>query len=385
MAKELKIATFENGELRIPIESGKGSEAVLSLPLSRLLLKVVKVPIDADPVEISTPILKSISPFPDEDLSVSCELVRETEFGSVVIAGAMPESAAEDIAEKLDAEKISVVKIDATVLGALRMLWSNINTDDGCRRLIKLKSPDCTSLIVLDGDMPVSIRAVTNESNMAREQMLSLLEAEDFNGSSPMVETIEREIGDEAFEGILERSAEESSLNAMPESWREVLHENRFKSKLVKNLCVAVGVWLLSLGIVFAVPVAYDLMTEHVKKLCAQHSRAYRAVREKKAKTELVRKYSDHSRGALEIMKALSDRLPEGITLLSWSYVRDEGLSLRGESDGQDLVLQFKDALVEIGGDEKLFPVVNLGGFSSAKGGKQRFDIECSSVAEEEE
>ena len=100
---------------------------------------------------------------------------------------------------------------------------------------------------------------------------------------------------------------------------------------------------------------------------------------------ELVRKYSDHSRGALEIMKALSDRLPEGITLLSWSYVRDEGLSLRGESDGQDLVLQFKDALVEIGGDEKLFPVVNLGGFSSAKGGKQRFDIECSSVAEEEE
>lgn len=385
MAKEIKVVTFESGQLSIPVNGGKGREAALSLPLSRLLVKVVKVPVGADPVEVATPALKAISPFPDEDLTVGCELVRETESGSVVIAAALPEGSADDIAEALDDAKISVVRIDATVLGQLRMMWNEINVSDSRRRLLKLKSADCTGIIVLDGDMPCAVRTVTDESSMERQQMLALLEAEDFNGPKSLAETIEREIDERAFAGIAERSEDPMSLDAMPESWREVLRESRFKAKLVKNVAVAMGLWLLALAVMFGVPVGYGFMTERTRKLCIEHSRAYRAVKEKKAKTELVRKYSDHSRGALEIMKAVSDSLPDGITLQSWSYARDEGLRLRGESDGQDMVLQFKDALVEMGGEDKLFTSVKLGGFSSAKGGKQRFDIECSSLAEEEE
>ena len=385
MAKDFNVVTFECGELSEPVSGAKGREATLSLPLSRLLVKVVKVPSETDPVEYSTPFIKAISPFPDESLSVGCEVVRTTEQYSVVIAAALPESAAEDIAEALDAAKKNIVRIDATVFGALRAMWKDINVADGRRRVLKLKSPECTSIVVLDGDMPCSIRAAVDSSQIERQTMLSLLEAEDFNGSKDVFETLERDISETAFAGVAERSAEGGCLDVLPESWREVLKETRFKAKLVKNIAVAVGLWLLVLAVMFGVPAGYGFMTDHVKDLCRRHARDYREVREKRAKTELVRKYSDRTRGALEIMKAVSDSLPAGITLIGWSYVHGESLRVRGESEGQDIALQFKDALVELGGDDPLFPSVKIGGFSSIKGGGQRFDIECASVAEEEE
>ena len=50
-------------------------------------------------------------------------------------------------------------------------------------------------------------------------------------------------------------------------------------------------------------------------------------------KVKVVQKYSDHSRGALEIMKAVSDclPLPDGadsscIELSSWSFKREDGV-----------------------------------------------------------
>ena len=246
------------------------------------------------------------------------------------------------------------------------------------RRMVVLKSGEGTSLIVLDGDMPCSIRAVSTDCDMKRETMLSLLEAEDFSGPAELSGTVEREIDvDAALAGVADRSDEPDALNAIPESWQQVLEESRFKAKLMRNLAVAGGIWILVMAILFGVPVAYGFMTDHVKSLSKAHSVQYKAVADKKAKVKVVRQYSDHTRGALEIMKAVSDRLPEGITLSSWEFTRDDGIRLRGDSDGSAPVYEFKDALVEMGGDDPVFKVVELGSMSSQKDGRQKFDLDC--------
>jgi hypothetical protein len=104
-------------------------------------------------------------------------------------------------------------------------------------------------------------------------------------------------------------------------------------------------------------------------------------------KVKLVKKYSDHTCGALEIMKALSDRLPEGIELSSWHFERndsensDGGVTVSGEADSAALVYQFKNSLIESG----MFARVELQGPSAGRGGRQRFDIECLFEAEEDE
>ena len=437
MSIEAQVAAFEGGKLRVLASGEKSREAVLALPLNRLLVKMVRVAPDEDPVAVSEPILKQMSPFPDDALTVSCEIVRDDEKGRVVIAAALPESAADDIGEQLDAEKLSVVRIDSLTLGQLRGVWNALG-ESSARRLVLFDSPDCLSCIVLDGDQPSAIRAITDRTNLWREVTLSLLEAEDFGGAKKIDEIIvvEQDNGEEvsrplqsgegdslsrsgqetaspldedpfnslaafapirriaigsdaALVGVAERSADEGALNALPESWRELLEETRFKRKLVKCLAIAGGFWLLIMATLFGVPMAYGFMTDHQKSLSRQHQRQYAAVKEMKAKVDLIHKYSDHARGALEIMKALSDRLPEGITLSAWNYKRDEGVRVSGDAEAAEDVYKFKDVMDEMtdgeGGEgERIFGTVELNGPTPTKGG-HRFDLDCQYKTEEEE
>lgn len=415
MAESIQVVAFEGGELRPLGPEIVPGEAVLALPLSRLVVKMVRVPEEADAVETASGILSAISPFPDEPLTVSCETVRETEKGRVVLAAALPEGAADDIADALDAAKINVTRVDILSLGELRGLWSQLSDGRvGVRRLVLLKSVDCLSLFVLDDDQPSAVRAITSEGDLRREVMLSLLEAEDFGGAKPLAEIVVTgdvdvaglesfapvrriEAGEDrvalALKGVEERSGEASSLDALPESWREVLEETRFKAKLKKFLAIAGGIWAFVMLVLFGVPVVFGLLTDRQKGLCREHSRQYKSVLAMKEKVDLVRKYSDHARGALETMKMVSDLLPlpEGsdsscIELNSWNFRREDGeraggVKFSGEADSTALVYQFKDALVDCG----LFAQVDLQGPSAGKGGRQRFDIDCRFEGEEEE
>ena len=198
------------------------------------------------------------------------------------------------------------------------------------------------------------------------------------------------EVGsDAALVGVAERAADEGGLNALPESWRELLEETRFKRKLTKYLAVAGGVWLLAMATLFGVPMVYNFMTDHQKSLSKQHQRQYAAVKEMKAKVDLIHKYSDHARGALEIMKALSDRLPDGITLSAWNYKREDGVRVSGDAETAEDVYKFKDKMDamsdgEDGEGERIFGTVDLNGPNASKGG-YRFDLDCQYKTEEEE
>ena len=383
-----RVAVYENGEVRDVCFGESSDDVVLALPLTRLILQVLRVPSGEDPVAYATPRLNALSPFPDESLAVSCETVRETEKGTVVIAAALPESSADDIAEALDAHKFNVTRVDSLELGQLRAGWTRLAVADGRRRLIKIKTAGATALLVLDGDQPLSIRSVSDAAALQREEMLSLLQAEDFGGPSELAETVELAEDDEALAGVAARSVEEGTLNALPESWATVLAETRFKAKLKTRLALAGVLWLMIMGVLFGVPIGYGYLTDHQKGLSKAHARQYREVSEVKAKVELVSKYSDHARGALEIMKAVSDLLPEGIELTGWTFKRDEGVRVTGEADEAGEVYVFKDAMSKLaygedGEGEKVFPTVNLKGPSASKN-KQRFELELSYQAEEE-
>lgn len=389
MQKDFQIAVFEGGTLRVVKSGNPGREAVLALPLNRLLAKMVRVPAGEDAVAVATPVLQALSPFPDEPLTVSCETVRETAEGAVVLAAALPESATDDLAEALDAQKLNVTRIDLLALGQLRAIWGRFDASDGRRRLVRIASPDCQTLIVLDGDQPVALRGLSDAGDREREEMLLLLEAESFGGPKPLAETVEVEASDAAVEGVAERSLDPSALNALPASWREVLEETRFKATLVRRLSVAVGLWLLVMGVLFGVPVVYGFMADHQKGLSRQHARQYRLVSDKKKKVDVFKEYSDHGRGALEIMKAVSDRLPAGVTLSNWSYDRKTGLRISGDAETDTEVYDFKNAMEELafGEDEdaeRVFQTVELGKLSMSKG-RQRFDLDLGFEAKEEE
>jgi len=418
MAEEVHIAVFEGGELTVPAGVGKGREVAFAVPLNRLLIKMVRVPADRrdDMADYAMPILKAMSPYPDEPLTVSCEVVREVEDGVVVVAAALPEGSSDDLATALDDAHLNVMRVDALALGELRSAWPKLALDgDTARKMVLFGGKDCISLFVLDGDCPVAIRALSSGCNMRREVMLSLLDAEEFGGASALSEIVVvgdvpaegldafapvRTVGREGIDpvaGIAERTMEATSLNALPDSWREVLDETRFKRKMKTWLGTAGGVWLLVMAVLFGVPKVYDYMTHRQETMCKAHKASYNKVREKKDQVEAVRLVSNHDLGALETLRVVTSVLPENVTLKRWNFKRGDKLTFSGvaEDGDQQKIYSFKDGLSgvmlsqvserEEDGDTPFFTDVVLPSGVRSKGATATFDVDCDFKAKEVE
>ena len=417
MTDGTKIAVFEDGELKLFGKGGAKGEAVLALPLDRFISKVVEIPADSElsESEIASQTLQPLSPYPDTPLTVSCETLRESPSGRIVLAVAVPEDSADDIADALDVNKLNVTRIDVLSLGTIRMAWQYLGFgSDALRRLVLVSGNTSISLFVMDGECPVAVRAIPKDGDLKREVMLSLIEAEAFADAAPLVETVvlgecdASQIEDlasirvvdtaqiDSVEGIAQRSAEENTLNALPDAWREVLDETRFKAKMKRYIAAAMALWLVMLGVIVGVPQYYDYLTGTQREISKSHSREYRRVREKKEQVEAVRSVFNHDLGALESLRVVADAMPEGLVLSRWNFKRGDILTFSGtsESGNHQSVYDFKDALSavklsHISGDEgddetPYFQNVILPRGVVSKGSKASFDVECDFKAAEE-
>lgn len=413
------------------------NEVVLSMPLSSLLVKVSRTSVEErDSLsETAGEELGKVSPFPDETPVAGIETVAETDSELVTMFAALPESGAADIGDALDEAKVRVLRTDITALGWLRTLWPRIVAIDGraacpqavadsSRRVILMDLDDGWDIVVLDENSPSLLRGlgvISDPDGLGREMTLSLLQAGMSAETGEIVVFSKREVSEEIVErlkafapvrverveeidanwgvdGVARRTLEGASLDVTPADWSELREESRFKKKLATFLAAAAAGWVVVMGTLFGGPIVYDQLAEHQKTICKRHSKAYKEVKEMRDKVKLVQQYSDHARGTLEMLKAVSDRMPEGVTLTSFNYRRGEKLSISGEANQPTVVYDFKNALTEAeivpaeaeeGGEkeaeaEKLFAEVTLTGPSKSRN-LHKFSIECLFESAEEE
>ena len=422
------------------------NEFVLSMPLSSLLIKVFRTSVEErDSLSATAGAeLGKVSPFPDETPVTGIETVAETDKDLVTMFAALPESAAVDIGDALDEAKVRVVRTDATALGWLRNLWPRIITPQSAARVVVLMDlGDGWDVVVLDDSAPSLLRGlgtISDPAEIVREVTLSLLQTGicadpceivvfsknnvdsaivERLGSfgSVRVERVEESDSNWGVDGVARRTLEGASLDVTPADWTELREESRFKKRLSMMLSIAAVGWALVMGVLFGGPFVYDQLTERQKSICKLHAKAYKEVKDMRDKVELVRQYSDHARGTLEMLKAVSDRMPEGVTLTSFNYKKGEKLSIIGEADLPTAVYNFKNALVnasvveaktedegkeegkteaegEADGEdsakageqegEKLFATVTLTGPSKSRN-VHKFTIECLFESAEEE
>lgn len=372
----------------------KTREVILSLPLSRLLVKVIRVPLDEreDLVETAQDALQKISPFPDEPLVAGVEAVAETDTEIVALVAALPESAAEDITAALTAAKVCVTKTDITALGRLRAFWPQICEKEGAtRRLVLMNLDDGWDVLVLDDGAPVFLRGMGGEARtpdeLARDVTLSLLQGEAFGGAraiddvvvfseEPLDETLRAKLemfgpvrmatlaGDEfeSAEGVAQRAAEGATCDVTPAAWTAALREARFKKKLTVGVSVAMGIWLAVMGVFFGVPFVYGQMTARQQEASKRQQSAYTEAKSIQTKLDMVKGYSDREHGALMLLKRISDAMPsdsdtDDIRLREFRYTRDDAVALQVVADSQN-ALAYQRALHELedAEGEKLFP-----------------------------
>ncbi len=397
-------------------------EFALSLPLSKFLVKTVRLPAEArdDLLGAAQLELDGISPFPDEVLVPGAEIVDETDKEIVAVVAALPDAASMEISEALAAAKVHVMRTDTTAFGWLRSLWPRLcEKADAKRRLVLLNLDDGWDLVFIDRDAPTFLRGLGNVSSPAelhREVMLSLLqqmggaEAADevvvcsrapvdpaFLDRLAFFGPVRQVLAEDAFagtEGAARRTVENAALDVTPEAWREALIENRFRKKLILWLSIAGGLWLLVMGVLFGVDMTYDFMTGRQKKLQKDHRHAvaFKEVSALKSRVELIQRYADHAHGALEVFKTISDCLPNSpdMFLSNFRYHRDESVRVTGTSTAREDLRSFMDALndasfEDAAEDERLFAKVQQsGGENISKKGIIRFTMEGFFHTEEE-
>ncbi|MBR1588734.1 MAG: hypothetical protein IJ658_10465 [Kiritimatiellae bacterium] len=371
----------------------KTREFMLSVPLSRLLVKVVRLPVDEreDLEETAQDALQKVSPFPDEPLAVGVETVAETDKEIVAVAAALPESACEDISAALAAANVNVTRTDITALGRLRAFWPQICEKDGAvRRLVLMNLDDGWDVMVLDDGAPVFLRGLgggaRTPDELARDVMLSLLQGEAFGGAraiddvvvfseTPVDEETVRKLSTfgpvrvaeatqdeyESAEGVAQRAAEGSVCDVTPASWTAALREARFRKKLTIGVTAAMAMWLAIMGVFFGVPFVYGQLAARQQAQSKRHQSAYNEAKSIQNKLKMVQGYSDREHGALMLLKRVADALPgeEGdeIRLREFRYTRDDAVQLQVIADSQS-ALDYQKALHELEDDEgnKLFP-----------------------------
>lgn len=351
-------------------------EFALTLPLSKLLVKGVRMPLEArgDLLGAAAQTLEEISPFPDEELAPAAEVVSETDSDLRVLVSALPAAAAEEIGAALDAARVHVTQTDATALGWLRSLWPRLCEVEAQRRLVLMRFGGEWELAVVDGDAPVQLRGigkVSSAAQLCREVTLSLLacdggaqEIDDVAVCSmqPVDDEVLKRlavfgpvrpvIADNAVagvEGCARRIIEGGTFDVTPADWVESRTESRFRRSMKIFLSVAVGLWALVMGVLFGYEAVYNHMRDSQKNLCKgkQHAREYREVLDMTNRVALIDRYEDRSKCALEMLKLVSDSLPQSETMVIeyFKFRRGEDLSVRGKAPDRESWRQLDEAL----------------------------------------
>jgi len=378
-------------------------QVVLALPLSRLLVRVLKLPIEvredlADAVALQ---MDKLSPFPGEELSVGCEVLSETEKDLWVFAAAMPAAVFEELGASLRAAKLHVVRTDAAVLGWFRSLCGPCQLARPGRRVMLMNPDDGWDLLVLDHGVPVLARGLgvlPDDDALIREVTLSLLNAELEAGQGPVAEVlvVSKEapspelLGklakvagvaarpvtppseDGGAEGVAVRTGEGAALDLTPQAWRDEVRESRIRRHVLTGVGIAMSVWAVFMGVLFSGPLVYKQLTARVRNASKAHAKAFKQVSDSRERVNLILSYTDRTYSSLEMLRMASADLPQGVTLVGFNYKREDGVKISGEADQPTLVYDFKNAVTE----NPLFESVSLTGPSAIKG-KHKFDVDA--------
>ncbi len=379
-------------------------DIVLALPLSQVLVRVFKMPLEVrdDVADAVTLQMDKLSPFPGEELSVGCEILSETESHLWVFAAALPAAVFEELGAALDEARLQAVRTDVAMLGWLRSLSGPCQLMRTGRRVVLMDPDGSWDLAVLEHGVPILARGLggaVSVEDVIRELTLSLLNAEMEAGSGAVVEVlvISQQVPDQEFveklrdltgaevrhvvpptpdggvEGVALRAGEGAALDLTPQVWRDQIKALRVRKRVMTGVGIALAIWAGLMGTLFAGPAVYKQLTAQVRKHSRAHAKAYRQVSDTRERVNLIESYTDRSRSSLEMLRLVSSVLPQGITLIGFTYRRDEGVKVSGEADQPTVVYDFKNAVTE----NPLFESVGLVGPSISRG-KHKFDVDAT-------
>jgi len=352
----------------------------VALPSSKLLMRVLELP-STDPKEIKGMVelqMDQISPFPADQLTVSYELLQETENHSRVLAVAAPRNWVDELGDLFKTENVYIRSLDAEILAWWSLLIAHSNVPCEGRVILILEEHTEFSMIVVDDGVPVCFRSLElfhdfTDETVRREILeemkytLLSLEAEyghrekcsvEFWSESEIPEPLLKMLGEECTgninlhdlgtipslaEGLALRSAEREvhHVELVPREWIELQRKKRFMQVATIASIAVLSLWLGIVSITGAVFAIQKASYNRVRKQASTYSGPAREAQAAREEMLSLEKYADHSRSALECLREITETLPDFVEITSLAYTKGNAIRLSGTADDSDVIYDY--------------------------------------------
>lgn len=363
----------------------------VSLPSGQLLMRMLELP-STVPEEIRSMVelqIDQISPFPADQLTISYEVLQQTENHSRVLAVAAPRKFVDTLGDLFKARNVYIRSLDAEVLAWWSLLVAHGQVPCQGRVVLILEEHTEFSMIIVDDGVPVCFRSLelfhdfSSEGVMheiVEEMRYTLLSLEAEYGhrdcesieiwhEADVPEPLIRMLGEQCkaavnlhdlssippvSEGLALRSAERRlhHVELVPREWIELQRRKRLIKASTVTAIAVLSTWLAVVTVAGAVFSIRQASFNRVRKEAARYEEPARAAQAAREEMFSLEKYADRSHSALECLREVTLALPEGVELASFTYKKGDSVNLRGSSEQADLLY---DGLFQKLGASELF------------------------------
>ena len=356
----------------------------ITVPLrtSELLMRVMELP-SLDKDEIADMVgfqIDKISPFPQDQLAISHEVLRQTEETSLVLMAAAKRNCIDTLGDTFVAKGVRVHGIDARVLGWMKLLQDEGHvSSDQCEIFIIDDHIDFSMVVIASG-IPVAFRMLdtpdvdTNPAESLAGEIgytLTTLETErdlpapaaiQFWSRGDLAEDVLAKLSEKSgipvhhhplaslpplSEGIVRRTlAGGSRIELVPREWIEYERRMQLRRQFTLISSSIAAVWIAVLLIFYSIYKVRDVRLNRAEKRLAAIEPAARQSLENRQKLKALKVYTDRSDSALECLREVTQLLPPGsIEFASYNYKKGKGVTLRGSASTDENVYDFFEAL----------------------------------------
>ena len=331
---------------------------------------------DADASELADMVALQLEeyktlPLPVEDMTLATEVLEKGDESVRVLACAVPTAELDALPSRIGLAPERIRRMDVAALAALRAFPKS----PPGRRLLMLGEADAVTAVFLDDGVPVLVRPLGDVSAPPAPAMrllrLSQMQVESEQGTVRPLAGIEvasdaplppawsdalrgfaGDVGEPATrklapaavaEGAARRSAEGAAFDLVPAAWREEQAARSHRRGMLRVLGIGVVLWIVCALALFLGPRAIDRLAASEKAATDVLEPVVRTVSDVRHRVRLIRAYSDRTFSPLEVLREASLLLPDGITLSSMRYKREDGrVVIAATATSTSLVYEFK-------------------------------------------
>jgi hypothetical protein len=357
--------------------------------------------------------IDNITPLPLEEVVYSFERLETVEGQTRVLVAIASKAAVNERVEALETAGLppEVVTVDALAMFRALGKRNVLHTDDRLNALVILTTTSANVIIYSQG-VPLTVRSIVlsaeaitsgeGESLLREELQRTFVAAEAehpqraagtviFLAQSEELKSLAERVagGLNAPSSFLTNGAAPSAalslclqcatddpmrLNLLPDEWRQKRRAAALRQRLIRGV-IAVGVVYALVLVVFLAALAVrSAQQRNIENEIKNVQGDFTKARQLQGEMLAMRKQLDTKFSALEVLREIVVRMPEGMRLNEFVFKKDESVGLKGQAPSAAIAIDFQSRLEQC----ELFSKVTANRSSTEAGGLTKFDLLCT-------